>query len=294
MLIVGAALGIYITSSKERKDNETRFLDFRSDINNKLLSLPEKEVLNNIKITYKDCLINNLTSVVISVYNLSDRDYENVPIYITLKSLRNKDSLNIIQSSFEDMNGLPEQIEFIKEIPTPDNSKRFHYNIKTANRASSLKAKTPANKNSSDNLNMEPGVPVLTLSYLLTGSMLLQVKADIAKKGMEIRKYDYENYEQMCISKPKYYILMCSVGFVYLLFFWEITKIVVSYFRKNAIAKKIAEEKRCIAEALTKEFPHINDLPDIVGKIYEVKKKDERSKEGWLKKLLRMRIFFSE
>ena len=242
--VVVAVVAFFIGSRNARKDNETQFLDYNFDINNKLLSVPEKEVSNNIKISYKDSQISNLTSVVISVYNFSDRDYEDVPIYITLKSLRSKDSLNIIQNSFEDVNGLPEQIEFIKEVSSADNIKIFQYNIKVANRSSPLKGKTASNRNSSDNLNMEPSVPILKLSYLMTGSMLLQVKAGIAKKGLEIRKYDYGNYEQMCISKPRYYLLMSLIGLLSLFYFWEIVKMMIKYFRKKAMAKKVTEEKR--------------------------------------------------
>lgn len=289
LLIIGGAITFYVTSNKERKDNKTRFLDYSFDINNKLLSVPEKEVSKDIKIFYRDSLINNLTSVDILLFNFSDRDYENVTVNVELRSSRSKDTLNIIQSNSEDMNKLPGQVVFVGEVPTFENKKILQYNIKTVNRSSSQTVNKATNNNSSRNL--ESSVPVVKLSYLMTGSMLLQVKVSVDKKGLLLRKYDFENYEQLWISRTKFYILMSAISFLYLLFLTEVIKVISGHFRKNAIAKKLFEEKRIISETLSKEYPELNNLPDIVEKIYEVQKKEEEAKGGWLKKLFGIRIF---
>lgn len=84
ILLIGTYVGVYVNTNKTNEENKIRFFDYQCYTANNMIQVPDINIINDIQIHYKDRIIENLTSISISIYNLSDKDYEDVPIIIDL------------------------------------------------------------------------------------------------------------------------------------------------------------------------------------------------------------------
>ena len=266
-LIFGALIGYFVTSYKEKADNKMRFMDYKSDITSSLIRMPDSNLENEIKVYFKDRAIENLTSVDIALSNLSDRDYEDVPVNISL-SLPQNDSLEIIRSNFEDVNKLQNGIEYKGEIVSKKNSKIFQFVVKTANRA--ITEPSYASFNS----------PLLKVSFLVIGNTEPKIDIRISKKGLSAREYDYNNYEPFYSNNPWFGLLFFLFLIVLGGFIIEGISRFIRHIRRHTIARELEEEKKELASKLSASFPDITKFTEIVEKLYEINDSTNPKNEG--------------
>ncbi|HKR06447.1 MAG TPA: hypothetical protein VJY62_17570 [Bacteroidia bacterium] len=255
ILAIGTYIGIYANSSKEKNDNKPRFLDYNYFVNDNLVQVPENKLLKDIRISYQERSIENLTTANVSIFNFSNRDFENIPINITLKPA-NGDSLEIIRNNFEGINAMPEDIEFRNEIKRPDNSRIFQFNIKTANRSGRPDLFFSSNS-------------VLKVSFLIIGSKKPNLEVSVNKAGLDVRPYLYKNYAPFSIfnilDSP---LVLIFVFILYVLFIILLARF-SNFFFKKSIAKKLQIRKDFLAGKL-QNFNNIKDSKELVNQFYEV------------------------
>ncbi|HTJ50239.1 MAG TPA: hypothetical protein VL443_12330 [Cyclobacteriaceae bacterium] len=257
-LVIGTLLGVYVTSRQGEQENKKRFLDYRYSVNSGIINVSEANVGNDIKVFYKDRLIDNLTTVNISIANFSDRDYENVPIYIDL-STETGDSLEIIRVNYAGQNGLQDEIEYKGETKLTSISKRFEFNTKIANRSES-------DKNYSQVYNN----PFLSISFLIIGNHEPKLSVKIKKVGLGIREYDYDNYKPWgFLDSPIAILGMILLGVVgYFLMIIFISKV----FLKKSFEKREQKRKAYLVDKLSIELSNISNSKGLVDRITEIEK----------------------
>ena len=117
--------------------------------------------------------IDNLSVVSIRLYNLSDTDYEKIPVYIELIPYGDQ-IINVVAEEILGSNELPEGVEPIDSV-SPSRmagATRLGYTVLTSNR------------------NREP---VFLADYLILGDNLNDVRVEIQKKGVTTREFSYEH-----------------------------------------------------------------------------------------------------
>lgn len=184
ILIIGALLGYYLNNLQLKKSQKFQYFDYETSVNHDIIRLNNSSLRKNIRVYYEDSLIDNLTSVEINIYNLTDIDYDNVDLNIIFKSTQ------IANHYFQDRYELKGGIEFLSVDTLQNKDISYKYNIKIANRSPFELKYTADNK------------PVLKATYLLIGIVEPDIKISITKKGLDIRKYDYQNNYMSWFSKP--------------------------------------------------------------------------------------------
>jgi hypothetical protein len=166
-VVLGCLLTYVLTNWKARSDNDTRYLDVELRSNDSIVSAPS---IPNHKVSLQldDKPIGSISQVNVAIYNLSDKDYESIPIYIDLTS-SDGESLNVLTSSAVGSHGLPETVT---EVDVPSGSEplkqRFLYLLRTANR-------TTGNE------------PVFKVNFLVTSRKAPTPVVRIDKAGLETR-----------------------------------------------------------------------------------------------------------
>lgn len=270
-LLLGTFIGIYVNSKKEVEDNKKRFLDYSLSIYPYLVKSPEEDLTSDVKVFYKEKSINNLTLVEVSLYNLSDKDFEDIPLYVTLFPALG-DSLEIVRSNFTSYKNMPDIVES-KEISTTDLSKKFEYKIKTANRSAS------------SNIYTEENLPIIKASYLIIGAKNPKVELTLNKKGLDIRPWDYLNYSASSPSMV-WVILFVLLAFVLLFFVFIFTIKIINFFSRNKAERDLIKRKQFILTNLLDDEIIKEQKWNIVDKIFKLNIKYSWDKASKLERFM--------
>jgi len=80
-LLVGGFIGFYFDQLKSEKDNSMQYFDVQVETTKNVLKAPSV-ASDEVKIIWKSDQIKSISSLSIKIYNFSNHDYENLPIYI--------------------------------------------------------------------------------------------------------------------------------------------------------------------------------------------------------------------
>jgi len=164
-LVFGGFLGFYINRIQDSYANQIRHLDVVTS-SYSLVSRPDI-VGENLEILFNTKPIDELRRVFIDIYNRTDQDFENVPVYIELAPHEDND-FKIVRTEVAGAHNIPETITPIPNVSAPNNRRasRLGYTIATANRS--------------------PNVPILTASLLIIGKVTPDVHIETQKKGIQL------------------------------------------------------------------------------------------------------------
>lgn len=176
LLIIGALVGHFVLQYQSQNSERLRYLDVQK--------LPEENILKTpatlttaIEYTVNKKPILGLSSIRIRIFNFTDRDYEKVPVTITLKS-KNNDALSIISKRAVGEGDLETSIETVKESTDQPDKKYYKasYNVKILNRNTQL-------------------TPAFDVVYFVEGNEPPGVDSvQIDFKGVKTRDFEYKHY----------------------------------------------------------------------------------------------------
>jgi hypothetical protein len=172
LLIVGALIGFGVQILRDTSDKKRRFLDVKVSFSDGIFSRPDIQN-RNLEILLDNKPIKNLASVDITIYNFSDRDYDNVPVYIDFEANDPNEQIEIIKTDVAGAHGIREQIESLQRHPS--GSKRLiqeGYQVKTLNRP-------------------QDDDPVFQARYLFLGDKTPKVSVYTVKTGLEPRLFSF-------------------------------------------------------------------------------------------------------
>lgn len=134
VLAVGTVVGIYVEKHTSEEKGKIRYLDYEINESN-LLKTPIIQG-RTIEVLLDGNPINKLSQLEIPIYNYSDIDYENVPLFLELVPKEEK-NYSLVASDAVGSDFIPEAIETIDVKPSKiAGLHRVGYKIKTVNRSS--------------------------------------------------------------------------------------------------------------------------------------------------------------
>lgn len=173
VLAIATVAGIYVEKFSIKNSNRIRHLDFKID-NSNLLSVPAIQG-QHLNVLLGEKPIKNLHQLTVKLFNFSDIDYENIPVYLELLP-NSSEKFNVVAVEAVGSESIPEMIEQIK-IDSSNNSHkyRYGYKIKTANRGKGSESH------------------ILLVTFLITGNVP-DIKINIDKKGVKSQRFNIFNY----------------------------------------------------------------------------------------------------
>jgi hypothetical protein len=227
LAIVAAVLGALGERYRTGEETRTRYLDYRID--RQPVYLPEELPGKKLEITLDGERIDNLSWVVIELYNLSDRDFAEVPLYIDLVPRRDS-ALSIISSYVWGPEGTPESFEETVLSPppgTPPGTIRVGYKMGAANRSRTSH--------------------VFRASFFLRGEAV-NTHVFTRKSGLELRSLDVGREEQGPLS-----IVASLPGLLLLIGLTVGLALVATRFERRSALKRDAELRDRLTRSLADE-----------------------------------------
>lgn len=229
ILAIATVAGIYVEKFSTKNSNRIRYLDFKVD-NSNLLSAPAIQG-QHLKILLGEKPINNLHQLTVKLFNFSDVDYENIPVYLELLP-NNNEKFNVVSVKAVGSKSIPEIIENIK-IDSSNNSHkhRYGYKIKTANRG----------KYGSES-------HILLVTFLITGNAP-DIKININKKGVKSQRFNYFDYRNKHKLFPEWVSDILPIMAV--LIFYGIMVFIAFKFQKRTRKKQREKHKAWLKEKIS-------------------------------------------
>jgi hypothetical protein len=217
-IIVGLATHFSLEFYKEWKNRIQHLEYYSSESSDILRSI--REIGDSVNFVVNARSINNLSELGVYFLNNSNRDLENVPVYIDLYYASGED-LPIFTSNFYDHNGYKESIEEIKDVSPSKfkGGKRYGYNIKVVNRSSE---------------------PVFIVRYLIEGTSVPRFEVHTDAKGLSARKFVPKDEAPSDIRYLSS-ILALTVGIITVMIVSQITTY-LKMKEKGKLAKEFSDE----------------------------------------------------
>lgn len=208
ILVAGTIVGVLVERQRALEAGKLSYLDLRVQKRKDILSTPSIPS-KRLDISLDGQKIASLSEVSVLLYNNSGHDFENVPIYITLKAPSDT-TLQVVSEQTVAAHDLPEGVSKLPLTNAPQDSGdlRYGYEILVANRGSGLDS-------------------VFHATYLLLGDELPEVTVTSTKKGLELRRFSFD----FRLPKSSYLrILVMPVGMMLLwvaisIFLWRRLKL---------------------------------------------------------------------
>ena len=136
LVLFSALIGYAVNAVKESSSNKKRYIDCWKNVSYSNINKSDL-VEKNIQILINGKPVNNLSSIDVKLYNFSDKNFADIPVYIELIPAKG-DSLQLIE---EDVDGIGKNIESMSadSIHPIIGGFKFAYLIKAANTADSLR-----------------------------------------------------------------------------------------------------------------------------------------------------------
>ena len=157
--------------------------------------------------------IKNLYKLTVKLFNFSDMDYEDVPVYLELLP-DSSEEFNVVAVEAVGSKSIPEIIDKIK-IDSSNNSyrHRYGYKIKTANRG----------KYGSES-------HILLVTFLITGN-IPDIEINIDKKGVKSQRFNYFDYRDKHKLFPEW--VSDVVPIIIVLIFYGLVIFIALKFQKE-------------------------------------------------------------
>lgn len=174
VLVVGTFVGTVVEKYRSESEGRIRYLDKEVSKRKSILSRPRIPG-KNLQVILDGNPIENLSQVTISIFNYSDKDYSQVPVYVELIPSSDK-PIQIIGERAVGANDLPEAVASIKNVKSSEvtGGLRYGYEIKNVNRTHDFDFKY-----------------AFHVSYLLLGEELPNIKVNTDSKGLRLRDFSY-------------------------------------------------------------------------------------------------------
>jgi len=198
-IFLGAILGfvsnVVLSVLLDHYSNRIQYLEYRSQRIEAILS-SAKAIGDSIQFNVNDKKIDNMSELDLNIYNLSNSDFSDVPVYIDLYNNLGS-PLRIISINAYGFNGAKEQVEQlpVEKSKFKDAGIRLGYNLRVANRNEKF--------------------PIFTLKVLVEGTLSPDFNIDIAKNGVSGREYDIENHS--FISPTQLFFLPYYIAIIVIL-----------------------------------------------------------------------------
>ena len=167
LLVVSFFLGFFGHKYLSQREARIRYLEF--DI--QFRSFEQPTVSNKkLELFIEGQKVEKPSEITVSIYNLTDRDFDNVPLYVEISF--GESVVKVIDEPYVvGSNKLQESVEVNPNInpSTKTGALRYGYTLKTSNR--------------SDHLD-----PVFQARYLISGAINPSVEVKTHKKGLKLRK----------------------------------------------------------------------------------------------------------
>lgn len=170
VLLVGTAIGIYFERTQSSENNQTRYLDVRTESNAGILSRPSMPG-RNLEILLDSKPIDNISSTSVRIYNYSDRDFENVPVLLELRSGSENSVLEILHQKVLGPGGIEETVQRIPSSNKRSEPNHLRFLLATVNRS------------------LDSSEPVFEALFIAQGNEPPKIKLHIDKKGLKHRTY---------------------------------------------------------------------------------------------------------
>ena len=173
ILILGALLGFYVqgirSDAEDERANKIRDLEYRVSKQPAII-LPSVRG-KKLEVLLDKKPVESISQITVRIYNNSDRDFEGVPIYITLKPTTGT-NLQIVGESAVGPNEFPDAATPMANLsPTSDSTeKRFGYLVGTLNRSNYVE-------------------PQFSVTYVILGKDFPSVDIQTNKKGVNLRDF---------------------------------------------------------------------------------------------------------
>jgi hypothetical protein len=192
-LLIGGFISFFVSKQLLKGENEILYLDYGISTTSYIAkpNLEDKKLL----ILLDDKPISNLNQYNIDIFNLTEKNYSDVPIYIELKSKTGED-FNVIQSSVVGESNLPESI-LSKDIKQPKQNNIFKvgYIVHTANKG--------------DIKN-----PIFKASFYYVGTNELIPKIYIDYKGLRAKEFSWLDYLSPDLNRSRIIAIIVLVLYI--------------------------------------------------------------------------------
>ena len=197
LVLLGAGVSWFVQTRQSTAANKLRYVDYQDRFLDSVIrqpTIPGKK----IEILLDGQRVANVSQVSVAIYNFSDRDYEQVPIYITLKG-EDGNALQLIGESAAGANNIPEAITPIANVAQGDDPsvKRYGYMVTTLNRTQFTE-------------------PQFSANYLILGKNKPRVDVQTQKIGLELRQYSPANYGSSWLGWLPFIFVLLYVAGIYL------------------------------------------------------------------------------
>lgn len=241
-LIIGSLLGYYVDLFKDDRKNQVQYLDIRTESNKAILRKLSTKNNGEVNLTWNGNLIDSVSKITVDIYNFSNKDFEDVPVFIDL-ALESGKKVEIIDIQGEGESGV-EDHQYIDGYPknTSDNSSIYGVNIEIINRTTSYK-------------------PGYRLNFLIKGAEIPSISVSARKKGIKSQGFtSFKFDEKSFIEKYLPFIIIIIFTVAYISFFVWLLK----HSKKRAL--------RRYGELVPYISDHLDNLQNNSGDNAEVSK----------------------
>jgi hypothetical protein len=166
-LLTGALLAIVVQGWNTQAASQVRYLDYIVNYRPGILTRPDIHG-RKIEILLDQKPIENLSEVEVSVYNFSDRDYEDVDFYVDLVPAGGP--VEVLAQDVVGARGRYETVEPLRDVVPDPGELRYGYRVKTLNRSGF-------------------DVPAFQARYLTLGGTSPRARVEAIKTGVELRPF---------------------------------------------------------------------------------------------------------
>ena len=178
-VILGAITTYFVTTHLTKDENNMRYLDIVTKYDG-LVGMPD-ELENNITILLGSDTIRSLGRYTVELYNHSDRNYTNVPVYIELYYPSGR-KVQVLEKSAYGEEKMYDQVKEIKDLNPSGEKGSFKaaFNINTVNKS-------------------KISTPIFTANFFIQGEVPAY-KINVDYKGLDERPVDWT-----LVYKPNWY-----------------------------------------------------------------------------------------
>ncbi|MCP4549724.1 MAG: hypothetical protein GY835_24980 [bacterium] len=194
LLVVGAAIGYWVEGYRSRAQNRIRFLDQEIRTSKSVLSLPALPG-QKLEVLLNGSKIGHMTKVTVTLHNWEDKDFIDVPVYITLRPKGGEELKVITKDAYIGDKKARDGVSELRQVKSPlkAESRKFGFKIHTANRSSFREG-------------------YAEMLFYLEGVVEPEVDVSINKSGLCLRPLDYEHYNKRNADSEKLLIVAVPVA----------------------------------------------------------------------------------
>lgn len=232
ILLLGiGAIFTFLVQQYSTYENQIQYLDYKIEQNIGFLSKPNLPD-HDVKIMVDDKVTETLSKFTISIFNYSDKDYSNVPIYINIITKDGKKPLVIGEYAVGE-NDIPESIKKVPNLE-PIHRKdvvRYGYTLSSVNRTEKLS-------------------PVFQANFLIEGKESPEMEIYTNYTGLKIREFDYDHVPYLKSLKRKQFIISIGIIVIFILIYL-IVIIVIGWLINLLPRKKKIKQVRELTDSIS-------------------------------------------